>query len=73
MIESAKGVERLIVRLSDAMVDLDKPIALVFGGRELFKGSAPRRIATLSKTLGERGDPAAIFGAEIEVQIQGEK
>ena len=73
MIESAKGVERLIVRLSDAMADLDKPIAVVFGGRELFKGSAPRRIETLSKTLGEHGDPAAIFGAEIEVQIQGEK
>ena len=72
-IESAEGVKRLVVRLSDAMMDLDKPVSVKFGNQELFKGVAPRRIETLSKTLGERGDPEAIFAAEVEVQIPVEK
>jgi acetyl esterase/lipase len=72
-IESAKGFERVTVRLSDAMMDLDKPISVMFGNQEMFRGLAPRHIETLSKTLEERGDPHAIFAAEVEVQIPVEK
>ena len=68
-IEKASGVERLLVRLSDAMVDLDQPVSIVFGGRTLFKGVQPRTTGVLAKTLAERGDPTAVFTAEVELHL----
>jgi hypothetical protein len=68
-IEKASGVERLIVRLSDRMVDLDKPVSVVFGGRTVSQGVVPRTAGVLAKTLDERGDPAGVFAAEVEVRV----
>jgi hypothetical protein len=73
-IDSAKGVERLLIRLNDSMLDLDKPVTIVSGGQKLYDDKPPRTIATLAKTLAERGDPAAVYPAEIEVRLAaGEK
>ena len=35
------------------------------GEQELFRGRVPRTIATLSKTLAERGDPKGLFSGEV--------
>jgi hypothetical protein len=55
------------VRLADGLIDLDQPLEITAGERVLFEGTAPRTIALLARTLAERGDPTAVFAAEIEV------
>lgn len=57
----------LRVRLDDSMVDLDEEVVVVQGEAELFRGRVPRTIATIAKTLLERGDPKGIFSGEIVV------
>ena len=55
----------LRVRLDDSMLDLDEEVVVVQGEQELFRGRVPRTIATLSKTLAERGDPKGLFSGEV--------
>jgi len=64
---TAENVDKLRVRLADGLVDLDQPVKITAGERVLFEGVAPRTAATLAKTLAERGDPAGVFAAEVEV------
>ncbi|MFO0827348.1 MAG: hypothetical protein U0572_04290 [Phycisphaerales bacterium] len=68
-VTAARDVDALRVRLDDAMCDLDKEIVVTRDGRELFRGQASRTIATMAKTLAERGDPRGIYAAEIRVPI----
>lgn len=65
----ATGVSRLLIRLTDTMIDLDQPVQIVSGGAVLFDGIAPRTIATLAATIAERGDPESVFSAEVGVQL----
>lgn len=62
---SPQGELRL--RLDDAMLDLDEEVVVVQGEQELFRGRVPRTIATLARTLAERGDPKGLFSGEIVV------
>jgi predicted esterase len=64
-----KGVKRLIIRLSDQLLNLDKPITIASEGKTLFKGHAKRTISILSKTLAEYGDPKAIYSSELAVEL----
>jgi hypothetical protein len=66
----AGGIKKLVIRLNDRMLNLDKDVTVVSGDRELFKGRAGRTIATLAKTIGERGDPAAVFSSEIVAKTE---
>ncbi len=68
-IEEASGIEELVIRLDDTMLDLDQPVRVVMGSATLFDGIALRKIATMEKTLLERGDPTGIFSAEISVRL----
>lgn len=68
-IEKAEGVKRLIVRMSDAMFDLDKPVSIAMSGRTLFSGIAPRTIEVEQSTLSGRGDPRLIFDAAVTVTL----
>jgi hypothetical protein len=61
-----KDVPRLMVRISDQMMDLDKPITILAGSKKVFSGIVPRTIATIARTLDEYGDPIAVFSAEVE-------
>jgi hypothetical protein len=70
---SSKQVERLTVRLNDAMLDLDRPITVTSGGKTLFSGKVKRTASVLAKTLAERGDPKGIFHAEVTVDLPSEK
>jgi hypothetical protein len=64
-----KDYERLTIRLCDEMLDLDKPISIAAGGKTLFDGAVKRTIATLAKTLAERGDPKGMFSGEVSVEL----
>ena len=57
------------MRLSDALVDLDQPVIIQSGATPLFTGTAPRSIATLARTIAERGDVAYSFPAEVVVEL----
>ncbi len=69
-ITTAEKVEKLIVRFDDRTADLDKPVTVTKGGKELFAGEVSRTVAVLSKTLAGRGDPGLVFSAEVEVTIK---
>jgi hypothetical protein len=66
-------VTKLRVRLDDRMLDLDRPVTIVAGGKQVFQGTVPRTIATIANTLAERGDPQATFSGEVEVAITAER
>jgi hypothetical protein len=69
-IDEATGIEQLRVLLDDGMLDLDQPVRVMFEGRTLFEGKVPRTAATIARTLGDRGDPKAVFTAEVTVRLQ---
>jgi hypothetical protein len=68
-ITAAKGIRRVKVRLADAMLDLDQPVAIDFMGMPLMAAVVTRTIATIEATLRERTDPAMIFEAETSVDL----
>lgn len=59
------------VLLNDTMVNLDEPVSVTAGTRK-FSGKAARTIATLARTLEERGDPDLVFSAEVTLEGLGE-
>ena len=61
-------VERLTIRLTDEMMNLDEPIDLTWGGVSLSNIKAERTISTLAKTLSERGEQEGMFSAEFQIQ-----
>jgi hypothetical protein len=70
-IDEAVGVSRLLVRLDDSMVDLDKPVTVRVAGKTVFEGIVPRSAEVIRQTLAERGDPSGTFTAEIGVDLNG--
>jgi poly(3-hydroxybutyrate) depolymerase len=66
-ITKAEGVDKLIVRFDDRMVDLDRPVTVKRDGKVLFNGTLPRTIGTMLKTLSGYGDPKLVFSAEAEL------
>lgn len=65
----AGGINQLIIRVNDRMLNLDEDVTVTSQGKELYKGRIQRSIGTLVKTLAERGDPASIFSGEIVVTL----
>ena len=59
---------RMRVRLNDKMLDLDQPIQITGEGYQPFRGKVHRTIAMLATSLQQRGDPASLFAAEVEMQ-----
>lgn len=66
---TAEGVDKLLVRVDDRMLDLDQPITITHHGKTVFEGRLPRTIATLARTLADRGDPRLMFDAEVPVDL----
>lgn len=64
------GVRELDLRLSDAMLDLDAPVTVMFGDTVIHEDVVPRTIGVLHETLMEREDPAAMFAGELSVTLQ---
>jgi len=72
-IKSAEKVSQLLIRLDERMVDLDKPVRIVYHDQVLFDRRTPRTIATMIHTLDQRGDPQLMFDAEVEVKLPAGK
>lgn len=68
-IDSAQSVKRVTLRVSDAMIDLDRPVTVKYGAKELFLGTISRTIGVLYRTLERRGDPALMFAGEVRVAL----
>jgi poly(3-hydroxybutyrate) depolymerase len=62
-------VKRVTLRVSDAMLDLDRAVSVKQGGVELFSGIVPRTIAVLYATLADRGDPSLTFSGELSLKL----
>ena len=60
--------DTLLVRLNDKMMDLNKPVEVIYDGKRLFKGKVKRSINTVQQTVAHRNDPGLIFSAEIEIR-----
>lgn len=60
---------RLTIYLNDTLVDLDKPVKVVCGGKVLFEGRLFRSPQTMLSTLNARGDLSYIFPAEVTVTL----
>lgn len=67
-IEEAEHVEELVILLDDRMADLDQPVRVLCGGRELVSVKPPRTVDALIASLVARGDPRLMFAAELAVK-----
>ena len=55
--------------LNDKMMDLDKPVRVVFGDKVLFEGPVTRKPDVMRQTLRERGDLSYIFPVRVDVNL----
>ncbi|HWN95472.1 MAG TPA: polyhydroxyalkanoate depolymerase, partial [Methylomirabilota bacterium] len=67
---SSPNVQTVTVRFNDQMVNLDREVVIRVNDRELWAERAPRTIATLARTLAERGDTNLTFSAEVTVTLR---
>jgi hypothetical protein len=63
-------VSSLRIRLNDRMMNLDKPVRVMYDGKTVFRGRTPRTIQTLVQTIEERGDPAAVYSSELKIKLK---
>ena len=66
---SSTNVHTVTVRFSDTMLDLDQPVVIRTAETTLHEGRLPRTVATLARTLVERGDTNLTFSAEVTVTL----
>jgi len=59
----------LRVRLDARLVDARRPVTVVVNGRVAFEGALAPDLATLCRTLAERGDPGLAFDREVAVTL----
>ena len=57
----------LTLRLSGSLLDLDRPVKVVAGGRTVFEGNVARSFAAVVKSLDEREDPETAATALLPV------
>ena len=60
---------RLTLSLSDSLVNLDRPVTVVYQGKNLFRGKVKSHVSTLRRTLYERDDPSYMVPAQIELHF----
>jgi hypothetical protein len=65
----ATGVEQLVIRVNDRMLDLNQPVMVGSRSQTLFTGKIPRTITVLAATLYEYGDPHSVFSGEVTVAL----
>ena len=57
----------LTLRLSDALLDLDRPVRVTAGARAIFEGSVSRSFNAIVQSLREREDPDTVATALLPV------
>jgi hypothetical protein len=68
-IQRADPITKVIIYLNDEMVQLDKPVTVRWGDKEVFNHTAARRVITLVQTLQQRMDKALMFSAVVELSL----
>jgi dienelactone hydrolase len=58
----------MVLRLSDALVDLGRPLRVSVNGREIFQGRASRRVEAIRESLQERADPRSAATAKLVLE-----
>ena len=58
----------LRLRLSDRLLDLDRPVRVVAHGKEWFSGKATRQARVILASLQERADPVSAASAWVEMK-----
>ena len=66
---TAENTKRLVVRLSDQLVNLDEPVSITVNGEEKFNGKVKRSVREIIKSLGQRGDPSSVAMASVKVNL----
>ncbi|PXA89241.1 hypothetical protein DMC47_28855 [Nostoc sp. 3335mG] len=56
-----------VLRLSDRLLDLDKPVRVIVNGRKAFDGKVRRTAAAIVASLVERADPASAATALLKL------
>jgi pimeloyl-ACP methyl ester carboxylesterase len=57
----------LTLRLSDALLDLDRPLRVMAGGRAIFEARVPRSFSAVVQSLREREDPQTVATALLPI------
>ena len=57
----------LRVYLNDELLDLDQAVTVVRNGVQVFQGKVQRKVATMMRSLAERGDPSYVFPAVVTI------
>ncbi|HKD99866.1 MAG TPA: hypothetical protein VKE69_02555, partial [Planctomycetota bacterium] len=68
----ADAVTRIRLLLSDALLDLSKPVTITINGDRPFEGKLPPSMSTLYQCLDEAGglDPGAIYTVTHTVSVR---
>ncbi|CAF0971287.1 unnamed protein product [Rotaria sordida] len=67
-ITTSEDIQQLTLCLSDALLDLDRPINVyVDGYGEIFQGNVSRTIQAIKDSLRHRADPASVATAYLEL------
>jgi len=65
----AENIKHLVVRLSDRLLDLDKPVTILVNGKEHFSGTVKRSAREIIKSLDQRADPASVATASVPLKL----
>jgi hypothetical protein len=57
------------ILLRDDLVDMNQPITVRFGDRELVSSLIPRTILAMEESLTQRGDPKGIYWGKLTVSV----
>lgn len=68
-IQKADKIKRLTILLDDRLVDLDRPVRIVFGAKVLHEALVSRTLGAMARSLIGRGDPRLMFDAEVTVHL----
>ena len=66
---STEEVRELRVYLDDAMVELDKPVAIMVNGRKLHDATVKRSMDVLIDDAHRRRDPSMLYSAFVDLKV----
>ena len=65
----AKDAGALVVHLSDALIDLDRPIRVERDGVVVHEGKVQRSVTQLQQSMERFGDPQRVYSSSIRVPV----
>lgn len=66
---NTEKVSNLTIRLSDHLVDLDKPVIISVNGQDKFNGKIKRSAREIIKSLEQRADPASVATSSVSLKL----